>query len=177
MRRFWLSFPALQANVLLNVSGTAAVLGPIINEMPLLKWIHSITAGVDHILCPEITENQDIVLTNAKGIYSSSLGEYAIGACLYFAKDFNRLDRQKAEKCWNKYVVSELRGKVMGIVGYGDIGRACAMLAKPFGMEVIALRKRPELSAGDEYVDEVCVKINSTSEYASSILSLFFAGP
>jgi phosphoglycerate dehydrogenase-like enzyme len=51
--------------------------------------------------------------------------------------------------------MSELRGTTMGIVGYGDIGRSCARLAKCFGMRVLALRRRPELSASDEFVDEV----------------------
>jgi phosphoglycerate dehydrogenase-like enzyme len=43
----------------------------------------------------------------------------------------------------------------MGIVGYGDIGRSCAKLAKAFGMRVLALRRRPELSQDDELVDEI----------------------
>ena len=43
-----------EGNVLLNVTGNAAILGPIIVEMPHLQWIHSITAGVDHIICPGI---------------------------------------------------------------------------------------------------------------------------
>jgi phosphoglycerate dehydrogenase-like enzyme len=43
----------------------------------------------------------------------------------------------------------------MGIVGYGDIGKSCAHLAKAFGMNIIALRKRPELSVNDELVDQV----------------------
>ena len=46
-------------------------------------------------------------------------------------------------------------GSVMGIVGYGDIGVACAKLAKAFGMRIVTLRRRPELNAGDPYVDHV----------------------
>ena len=41
------------------------------------------------------------------------------------------------------------RGKTMGIVGYGDIGQACARLARAYQMHIIALRRRTELS-GDE---------------------------
>lgn len=40
-----------QGNVILNVTGNAEILRSIILEMPFLKWIHSITAGVDHIIC------------------------------------------------------------------------------------------------------------------------------
>ena len=46
-------------------------------------------------------------------------------------------------------------GSVMGIVGYGDIGVACAKLAKAFGMRVVTLRRRPELNGGDPYVGYV----------------------
>ena len=123
--------------------------------MPYLSWIHSTSAGVDTILCPEIVDNPDITLTNAKGMCSSSLGEYVIAACLYFAKDFPRLMRQQKGCEWTKYSVEELRGKTMGIVGYGDIGRACAALAKSFGMKVMGLRRRPELSENDTLVDRV----------------------
>jgi lactate dehydrogenase-like 2-hydroxyacid dehydrogenase len=144
-----------EANVLLNISGNAAVLGPIINEMPFLKWFHSSHAGVEHIICPELLANEDIIVTNAKGVFSHSLGEYVIGSVLYFAKSFARLERQRLAHRWEKFNMELLPGKVMGIVGYGDIGRACAKYAKAFGMEVLALRRNPAVSTGDPLVDKV----------------------
>jgi phosphoglycerate dehydrogenase-like enzyme len=128
--------------VLLNITGSKQVLAEIVNEMPFLVWIHSITAGVDHILCPEIVDNNDILLTNAKGavscamlaqplpscqgvrgvivtlgVFSSSLAEYVMTACSYFAKDIPRLLHQQKECHWEKFCVRELRGATMGIVG------------------------------------------------------------
>jgi phosphoglycerate dehydrogenase-like enzyme len=50
---------------------------------------------------------------------------------------------------------TELRGKTMGIVGYGDIGRSCAKLATVYGMRVVALRRRPYLSKRDPLCDVV----------------------
>lgn len=143
-----------EANVILNITGNAQTLAEIINEMPFLTWIHSITAGVDHLLCPEITDNDEITLTNAKGIFSPSLGEYVMLACLHFAKQVPRWLANKQEKRWEKFVVSELRGQTMGIVGYGNIGQACARLAKAFGMRVIGLRRNPENNSTDHIVDE-----------------------
>ena len=61
--------------------------------------------------------------------------------------------RQKNEKSWSKYNVEELRGSTLGVVGYGDIGRACAKLAKVYGMRVVALRRNPKLSENDPYCD------------------------
>jgi phosphoglycerate dehydrogenase-like enzyme len=50
-----------------------------------------------------------------------------------------------------------LKGKTMSIVGYGDIGRACAERAKAMGMRVVALRRDPrKFAPGDErVVDEM----------------------
>ena len=96
-----------------------------------------------------------MILTNAKGVYSSSLAEYVIGACLYFAKNIPRLENNRTNKNWDRFDMKELRGSTLGIIGYGDIGLACAKAAKFFGMKVVALRKRPELNDGDSNVDHV----------------------
>ena len=143
------------ANVLLNLSGSAASIAPIIRVMPNLKWLHTIMAGVDKIICPEIIDHEELILTNAKGIYSSSLAEYVMGAICYFTKDFPRLIRQRQTRNWEKYCVTEIRGKTMGIIGYGDIGLACARLGVAYGMRVVGLRKNPQLSKDDKLVDKV----------------------
>ena len=148
----------MDADVLLNLRGSAASIGPIIKEMPNITWLHSVTAGVDHIMCPEICDNDKLLLTNAKGIFSSSLAEYVMGAISYFSKDFPRLIRQRQSKNWEKFCVGEIRGKTMGIIGYGDIGIACAKLANAYGMKVIGLRRNPELSSDDKLIDKVCLR-------------------
>lgn len=62
--------PLHLGNILLNVSGNRDTLSPIIQAMPNLTWVHSTTAGVEHLLCPEIMENANITLTNARGVFS-----------------------------------------------------------------------------------------------------------
>jgi phosphoglycerate dehydrogenase-like enzyme len=59
------------------------------------------------------------------------------------AKDLPRLLRNKEATNWEKYPVLELRGATMGVVGYGDIGKAAARLAYAYGMKVQALKRRP----------------------------------
>ncbi|KAG2489804.1 hypothetical protein HYH03_011753 [Edaphochlamys debaryana] len=117
-------------------------------KLPNLVWMHSASAGLEHLLFPELVEGP-VTLTNAKGVYSHSLAEYALTACNWFAKDLPRLRRQQAASQWEPYDVEELRGRTMGIIGYGDIGQACGRLAKAFRMRVIALRRRTELSAAE----------------------------
>jgi phosphoglycerate dehydrogenase-like enzyme len=128
--------------------------------MPFLCWIHSITAGVEHLLCPEIIDNPDITLTNARTVFSHSLAEYVILSCLYFAKDLPRMMKSQVEHKWDKFKVRDIRGATMGIIGYGDIGRECARVAKTFNMKTIGLRKNPDLSEHDRLVDEVCPSLS-----------------
>ena len=45
------------------------------------------------------------------------------------------------------------RGRVLGVVGYGDIGQEAANLARAFKMKIIALRRRKELSQHDKDLD------------------------
>lgn len=114
-------------------------------QLTNLEWFHSSSAGLEHLLFQELIESS-VVLTNAKGVYSHSLAEYALTCCNYFAKDFPRMLAAKREHKWIPFDVEELRGKTMGIVGYGDIGHACARIARAFQMRVIALRRRTTLS-------------------------------
>lgn len=113
-----------------------------------LKWFHSASAGLEHLLFDELVSGP-VTLTNAKGVYSHSLAEYALTACNWFAKDLPRLQAAKKAHNWDPYAVEELRGKTMGIIGYGDIGQACGRLAKAFKMRVVALRRRTQLSAAE----------------------------
>lgn len=130
----------------------------LLRSFPSIEWIHCRSAGVDFVVTTEfaeITEAKNILVTNAKGQFSSTLAEYALMACSYFAKDLPRLMKQKQDKNWSKFDVEELRGKTMGIVGYGDIGRACAKLATVYGMRIVALRRHPFLSVRDPFCN-VC---------------------
>jgi phosphoglycerate dehydrogenase-like enzyme len=63
--------------------------------------------------------------------------------------------RSQAQEKWDPFDLEAVAGRTLGIVGYGDIGQAVARKARAFDMRVIALRRRPEASAGDPLVDEV----------------------
>jgi len=121
----------------------------LIDAYPSIEWVHCRSAGIDFVVSQEFADSRVTYVTNAKGQFSSTLAEYTMMACAYFAKDLPRLMRQKHNKDWSKYNVEELRGKTLGIVGYGDIGRACAKLAHVYGMRIVALRRNPKLCEGD----------------------------
>lgn len=136
-----------RCNIILNCgvgakAGTKADLEALWPRLPNVTWLHSASAGLEHLLFPALVDGP-VALTNARGVYSHSLAEYALTCASYFAKDFPRLLRAKAEKKWEPYDVEELRGKTLGVVGLGDIGMATARLAKAFKMRVVGLRRRP----------------------------------
>jgi phosphoglycerate dehydrogenase-like enzyme len=119
-----------------------------------LQWLHSFYAGLESALFPELVESP-VVMTNAQGVFKKSLAEFVMTSALYFAKDLRRMLRNQEAGVWEQYDVEELQGRVMGIIGYGGIGRACAELARPFGMSILGLRRRPQLSQADPLLDRI----------------------
>ena len=142
------------ARVLFQWAGNREELKSILAGAPKLEWIHGRYAGLDAILCPELIESP-VPLTNGRGSFSQSLGEFVMCGALYFAKDLPRMLRSKAARQWDNFDVLELSQQTLGIVGHGDIGRAIARRAKAFGMKVFALRRDVSPRAGDEDVDRV----------------------
>ena len=126
----------------------------VLAAFPSIEWVHVRSAGIDFLVSDELSAfRTNLKVTNAKGQFSSSLAEYAMTACSYFAKDLPRLMKNQKAKVWDNYDIEELRGKTLGIVGYGDIGRACAKLATVYGMRIVALRRHPFLSKDDPFCD------------------------
>jgi phosphoglycerate dehydrogenase-like enzyme len=142
------------ADALLIWTASRDLVQQVFAQTPRLRWVHSRSAGLDSLLFPALVDSP-VPLTNSSGVYSRSLGEFVALGVLFFAKDLHRMQRNQAAGRWAPYDVDMAEGKTMGIVGYGDIGRAAARLAKGLGMHVIALRRRPEQSQGDPLVDEV----------------------
>src|ERR1035438_9830164 len=144
---------AAQAGVLFNWSESISLFREVFTMCPQLRWVHSRAAGLDNLLFPEIVDSS-VPLTNGSGVFSPPLGEFVLGAMLYFAQDFRRLIRCQAAGVWETRDIEEIAGRTLGIVGYGDIGRAVATRARALGMHVLALRRTgPPLSAVDPLID------------------------
>jgi phosphoglycerate dehydrogenase-like enzyme len=145
---------APDATVILNWSNSNAWLRQVLPMCPRVRWVHARSAGLDEVLFPELVENP-LVLTNASGVFSDSLGEFALAAILFFAKGFRRLVRSQEAGVWDPFDVRLIAGQTVGIVGYGSIGRAVAARLRPLGMKVLALRRAAGADARDESVDRV----------------------
>lgn len=146
---------AVDAEIILNWSGSLALLREVFVMSRRLLWIHSRSAGVEQTLFPELIESE-VILTNGTGVFSPSLGEFALAAILYFAKDFRRMIRNQIAGVWEPFDVTMVSGQTLGIVGYGSIGRAVAARARALEMNVLGLRRHvSQQSKKDPLIDQV----------------------
>ena len=135
-------------NILFNWSGSRELVRDVFLAAPKLAWVHSRYAGLDNMLFPELVDSP-VLLTNGSGVFSPSLGEFALLAMLYFAKDVPRLRRQQVAGEWKQFDMLPIERKTVGIVGYGDIGREVAVRAKAMGMRVLALKRHAPPAGSD----------------------------
>jgi len=146
---------AENASVLLNWSGSLELFRNVFGMCRNLRWVHSRSAGLDKALFPELI-GSSVPLTNGRGVFSASLGEFVVGAILYFAKDFRRMIRNQTAGVWEPFDIVPVSGQTVGIIGYGDIGRATADRVRSLGMRVLALRRRAcHVTAADPLVEGV----------------------
>lgn len=82
-----------------------------------LRWLHSASAGLEGLLFPELVES-NVIMTNAKGVYSHSLAEYALTCCNWFAKDIRRMRASQSRSEWDPFDVEELRGASTAFVTF-----------------------------------------------------------
>ena len=143
------------ADVIFNWSLSGALLREVFLMSPRVQWVHSRSAGLDGQLFPELIESP-VPLTNGSGVFSQSLGEFALAAILYFAKDLRRMVRNQMAGVWEQFDITEISGQTVGIVGYGDIGRAVATRARAMGMDVLAVKRHgPPLYNVDPLVSRI----------------------
>jgi len=128
------------ATVILNWSGSCALLRQVFLECPNLRWVHSRSTGLERSLFPEIIESP-VVLTNGTGVFSPALGEFAVTAILYFAKDLRRMIRNQMKGVWEPFEVLVASDQTVGIIGFGDLGHAVATRLRALGMKVLAVKR------------------------------------
>lgn len=146
---------AVDAEIILNWTGPLALLREVLLLSRRVRWIHSRSAGLEETLFPELIAS-NVIVTNSRGIFSPSLGEFALGAILYFAKDFRRMIRNQMAGVWEPFDITTVSGQTLGIVGYGSIGRAVAARGRALEMSVLGLRMRAsQQPENDSLIDQL----------------------
>ncbi|MEU0029825.1 D-2-hydroxyacid dehydrogenase [Streptomyces sp. NPDC006335] len=110
-------------------------------EGPRPLWVHTASAGVDHLMCPELVAS-DTRVTNARGIFDQPIAEYVAALVLTMAKDLPRtLDLQR-EGVWRHRESQRVAGTRACVVGSGPIGRAIVSTLKALGVVTALVGRR-----------------------------------
>jgi phosphoglycerate dehydrogenase-like enzyme len=136
---------AVAANPDTEVLYTFRVPAQILDLAPHLHWVQLSTAGANHLADNPIMHS-DVALTTASGIHATPIAEYVFASILAHRWQVPlwtrcQRDHQWPSGRWDLYARPELRASVLGVIGYGSIGREVGRLGQAFGMRVLAIRR------------------------------------
>ncbi len=114
----------------------------ILDQAVNLKFIARVGAGMENIDV-EYAAGKGILCLNSPEGNRDAVGEHALGMLLSIMNHMNRADRQVRNGVWIREGNrgTEIKGKTMGIIGYGNMGSAFAQRLKGFETEVISYDK------------------------------------
>lgn len=135
---------------LLGIRSKTQITKKILDAAPKLQAIGCFCIGVNQVDLKAATRN-GVVVFNAPYSNTRSVAELVIGASIILIR--NIVDKNKAahEGVWLKEASGsyELRGKTLGIIGYGNIGKQVSVLAESIGMKVIFYDTETKLPLGN----------------------------
>lgn len=123
-----------------------------------LQFIARAGAGMDNI-DEDYARQKGIVLLNAPEGNMDAVGEHAVGLLLSLMNNLNRADAEIRTGLWQREANRgyELKGRTIGIIGYGHMGQSFARKLKGFGVDVIAYDKY-KTGFSDAYAREVSME-------------------
>ena len=108
---------------------------------PNLKWIHCISAGIDHLL-PLDWMFKGLVLTNNSGVHSKKAGEYGLMSVLMLQNHLPKIITNQKNKKFVSLFSNPIAGKTIIVVGTGSLGRAMIRLLAPLGPNIIGVNRK-----------------------------------
>jgi glycerate dehydrogenase len=130
--------------------------GEILQGSPNLKFIGLTATGTDNVDLVFAKQN-NIAVCNIRAYCTESIAEHVFGCLLNLTHSLVQYNasvrrgewQESANFCLLGYPIRELSAMTLGIVGYGDLGKGVANVARAFGMEVI-ISARPGADTVDD---------------------------
>lgn len=139
-----------------------------LNAATNLKFIGRVGAGLENIDC-DYAEKKGVYLISAPEGNRNAVGEHALGMLLSLFNKLNKADREVRQGKWLREANRglELDGKTVGLIGYGNMGKAFAKKLRGFDVEVLCYDIKANV--GDE--NAVQISLSDLQEKAD-VLSL-----
>jgi D-3-phosphoglycerate dehydrogenase len=112
-------------------------------ELGKLKWIQSSAAGLDHCLHRSVIESE-VVVSGASGVFSTQVAETAMSLLLGLMRRSYVFFPAQQKRIFERQPTDDLRGKRIGIVGFGGNGQQIARCLQPFGVKIWATDYFPD---------------------------------
>lgn len=166
-------FPSSDEEIVKRVDGAEVIATnwvyfseSILQKVSGLRFITVFGKGVDGTVDIKAATRAGIKVSNCPTGNSQAVAELALGLMLSLIRRINEASSSLREGKWdpNAFTGTELEGKRIGLIGYGEIGKRIAALADAFGMRVAFVRS----GATNEQLDEII----SGSDFVCPILPL-----
>ncbi len=139
------------ANVDVVVSNKVVLTDDHLSRVKNLKLVCIAATGTNNIDLEAAARN-NIAVCNVHGYATSSVVQHVFSLLLALTTRINEYTSAVRQGDWSRsqffclldYPVRELAGKTIGIVGYGDLGKAVAKIAEAFGMKVLLAKRNSE---------------------------------
>ena len=137
-----------------SLAGSEPYTRKVFEKFPQLKVVARVGVGYDAVDVQAATDH-GVVVTIAPGTNQDAVAEHCFMLILALAKNLMRQHQPIRDGKWPRQANLPLRGKTLGIVGLGRIGKSMTTRALAFGMTVIAHRRtaQPSPVPGVELVD------------------------
>jgi len=128
----------------------------LLRNSPTLRLIGLTATGTDNVDLAA-AERNDIAVCNIRAYCTESIAEHVFGCLLNLTRNLahyndtvrNGLWQKSEDFCLLSLPIRELSAMTLGIVGYGELGKGVAKIAKAFGMEVL-ISVRPGTNSVDD---------------------------
>ena len=136
-----------EADAVVNIRSSSRFTSDVFGQCPNLRLLSIWGTGTDNVDLASAAEH-GVHVANTPGVSAYSVAEHALALMLAAARRIPEQDAAVRRGEWPRGQSIELRGKVLGIVGLGAIGRRFAELGRAIGMRVIAWTLNPRSLPG-----------------------------